>query len=216
MLAEYSIPELAQIVTSVFSVLLTGILTLLYYRMYREQQRQSEIQSLPYIPRLKVRKAEVENERGHKSNWIEFENTGKVPFIATIQLAVEHPQYLEKSDSFFDQGSPYESIADESKVFDGGAGDWRQAQMLLNPGEQDRYRGGMLAQELETRETEYQDDPWCLLRLDAELEPTMEKGENHKITRMFLMALGENYLMSPITFDDGVKKAVDTRNLSRS
>ncbi|WP_323190446.1 hypothetical protein [Halostella sp. PRR32] len=207
---SFSVVEWAQISNGIFTPLLTGALIIVYVSIYREQQQQTQAQLLPYLPRLIISGQKIKSDSKSSSEaggieYIVFENTGDVPFNATVSMALESIETVDENSPLLNPDRPYKEVPDSMKVFHGGVGDWRDHVIFLNPDQRKEWPLNNFVTELRTRHASYRDEPWCWLRLDVKLESTLDHTEPHDMRRLFRVALDENSEMNALSFSEARK-----------
>ncbi|WP_229112470.1 hypothetical protein [Halapricum desulfuricans] len=192
----------------------TVLLVVLYYYTLRQQKRQTNIQSLAYLPQMVVESQDEEeiNFHGEKhassKNWFCLRNSGDVPFKTSVSIALAEHNQLDPNSDFLDKGSSFEDINDEFKV-SLGDGSWIDNLEFLNPGDTKRWRMGMFMDEISDRhEGHVPENFWCV-RVDAELQSTLEPAPEHDITRLFDMYTAESPSLVPITYEQMKEKTRD-------
>ena len=191
------------------TILLAG----LYYSTLQQQKRQTAIQSLAYLPQMVVETQEEEIENsgvGNSSskNWFCLRNNGDVPFEVSVSIALAEFDQLDPNSNFLDKEASFDSINDEYK-FKTGDGSWIDDSEFLNPGDTKRWKMSMFTTEISIRhDNQVSETLWCV-RVDAELDSTLDPVKEHNITRLFDMYLSESPNLVPVTYEQIRAKVQD-------
>lgn len=124
--------------------------------------------------------------------WLVFENTGQVPEEATIKLSLAPVAETDADDPILDDTLSYEELPDEIKVYEGGAGDWREMTEFLEPGRKRKYDASMFSHEMTVRDSPYVVEDYHWLRVDGELSSTLSEDETMPLQRLFMYSIDDS------------------------
>jgi hypothetical protein len=181
-----------------FGTLFLALVTLLTV-LHSRRQAEYMAKELEFIrrPRISV------HHEGDDTGLIVFENTGQVPLEAHFGFSLEAVNETIPNSPIVDESVPYEDLPEEVKVFRGGAGDWRNKSIFLEPGDRKRYHADLLKRELEVRDSDYLEGAFLYFRIDGELETPVTDEENQPFQRLFKISLdGENATFTHISFEE--------------
>ncbi|WP_311171793.1 hypothetical protein [Halobellus ordinarius] len=193
----------------------TLILAALYWRMWKQQRKQTEFQALSYLPQMVIESEETEEmirDMDSKNHWFVIRNSGDVPFVTSVSISLAPVEEINKDAELLNPSSTFDSIPDEHKFSDES---WKNDSLFLNPGDNRKWRLNMFRQE---GRSQYQSDElerMYFLRVDAELESTLNPSQENKITRLFTLFMRQPFNLVPTTFEEANRRVLEKGSLSQ-
>lgn len=146
-------------------------------------------------------------KEGEGSGFLVFENTGQVPIEATVRFSLAPVPETDSDDPILDDETEYAELPDDVKVFDNGAGDWRNRTEFLEPGQKQKYLIGMFGHEMTFRDSDYDLKDYHWLRLDGEITSELHEGEARELQRLYQYSIDDsNVIFSSYSFKEALSR----------